>query len=66
VVQRVLRGHKSVPQVCKEYELYDTSAYAWARQAKIVRVKARPGRRAAQSSRSCEPFARKPTNSNGR
>lgn len=43
VVQLVLRGHKSVPQVCKEYELYDSSAYAWVRQAKIDEGQGPPG-----------------------
>jgi len=43
VVQLGVRGQKSVPEVCKEYELYDSSVYAWVRQAKIDEGQGPPG-----------------------
>ena len=35
VVQLVLSGRKTVPEVCKEHELFDSSVYGWVRQAKV-------------------------------
>lgn len=35
VVQLVLTGRKSVPEICKEQDLHDSSVYNWVRQAKI-------------------------------
>ena len=35
VVDLVLSGRKTVPEVCKEYELYDSSVYGWVRQARV-------------------------------
>ena len=35
VIQLVLSGQKTVPEICKEQDLYDSSVYNWVRQAKI-------------------------------
>jgi len=35
VVQLVLSGAKTVPQIAKEQGIYDSSVYGWIRQAKI-------------------------------
>ena len=35
IVQLVLSGQKTVPQVRKEQGLYDSSVYEWVRQAKV-------------------------------
>ncbi len=35
VIQQVLSGRKTVPQICKEQDLFDSSVYNWVRQAKI-------------------------------
>ncbi len=35
VIQLVLNGRKTVPEVCKEHDLHDSSVYNWVRQAKI-------------------------------
>jgi transposase len=35
VVQLVLSGAKSVPDVCRAHGLYDSCVYEWVRQAKI-------------------------------
>jgi len=31
----VLKGQKTVPEVCSEYDLTESGVYAWVRQAKI-------------------------------
>ena len=31
----VLSGRKTVPQVCQEHELTESTVYAWVRQAKV-------------------------------
>ena len=35
VIQLVLSGRKTVPEICKEHDLYDSSVYNWVRQARI-------------------------------
>ena len=35
IVQLVLSGNKTVPQVAKEHALHESSVYNWVRQAKI-------------------------------
>ena len=35
VVQLVQSGRKSVPQICKEHKLYDSSVYGWIAQANV-------------------------------
>ena len=35
VIQLVLSGRKTVPEICKDHDLYDSSVYNWVRQAKV-------------------------------
>ena len=35
VIQLVLSGRKTVPEICKDHDLHDSSVYNWVRQAKI-------------------------------
>ena len=35
VCSLVLSGRKTVPEVCEEHELVESSVYAWVRQAKV-------------------------------
>ena len=35
VVRLIKEGGKSVAEVCKDHDLYDSSVYEWVRQAKI-------------------------------
>lgn len=35
MVRLVLSGQRSVPEVCREHDLYTSSVYGWVRQAKI-------------------------------
>lgn len=35
VVRLVLSGQRSVPEVCRQHDLYTSSVYGWVRQAKI-------------------------------
>ena len=35
IVKLVLDGQRTVPEICKQHQLHESSVYAWLRQAKI-------------------------------
>ena len=35
IVKLVLEGQRTVPEICKQHQLHESSVYAWLRQAKI-------------------------------
>lgn len=43
VVQLVLNGQMTVPEICKKHGLYDSSVYTWVRQAKVDMGQGPPG-----------------------
>ena len=43
IVKLITDARKTVPDVCKAHELFESSVYGWLRQAKVDNGEGRPG-----------------------